>query len=654
MAASLTSEWLETNGTGGFSCGTVSGEIRRKWHGLFWIARNPPRERVRLLVGMEEYLRHPKVTMSLTSTWADNQWNPPEGWPMFVTFPFPQWRWELEGGAILHKYIMMPKGSSDTLWVCYGLRRSAVQSSLRLSIRPIISCPSDDIELSTDRYQLASFGGFPLVMSSSTPLEFLRRGDELGPVTLETEKDCEDIHEQTLYTAAELGFEVTAEKPVFLRFGISREIEATEANMIHDQELARRTGLRVDRLPDDYEYLSARLSRAGEQFVVSTSLGRPTVIAGYPWFTDWGRDTMISLPGLCLQANRLGEARDIIRHFLTHLNAGLIPNIFPEGNHPPQYNTVDATLWLVEMAFRCWDVQTIINDKELWSALKAILAGYQDGTHHNIRLGRAGLVIAGNKGAQLTWMDVRIDDEVPTPRHGKPVEIQGLWYNALMLIAGAAREAGEIDHALDWEKQAGRAKRALEKRFPLGDGRGLADVVDRDGKGTRDETTRPNQIIPFALRHNIIPKDLRPEVLRHVYQRLLTPKGLRTLDPEHPDYKPVYKGNLHTRDHAYHQGTVWPWLLAPYVKGIVEEREQVPELAEKVPEIVQHLVWHFENEGCLDSVNEIFDGNTPHRPRGCFAQAWSVSALVETLQALRFLQRNGEPEPEPDWLDEES
>lgn len=646
MAASLDSEWLETNGTGGFACGTVSGEIQRKWHGLFWIARRPPRDRVRLLAGLEEYLRHPKVTMSLTATWADHQWNPPEGWATFVPFPFPQWRWELEGGAILRKHILMPRGSSDTLWVCYSLRRSAVQSSLRLSVRPIISCPSDDIELAENVYQLAAFGNIPLVVHSSAELEFHRRGEELGTVVLEKEKECEDYWEQTLHTAAELSFEVTAENPVYLRFGTDPQAGLKGAEYLHDEELGRRTALRVERLPDEYEHLSARLSHAAEQFLVTTDLGRPTIIAGYPWFTDWGRDSMGSLPGLCLAAGRLGEARDIIRHFLSHLNCGLIPNIFLEEGNPPQYNTVDATLWLVEMAFRCWGESTIVNDEELWRALRAILIGYENGTHHDIRLGRDGLVIAGDKGSQLTWMDVRINGEVPTPRHGKPVEVQGLWYNALMLMASAARNAGEEDLESHCRKLADRAQKAFARRFVLDGDAGLADVVDRDGAGTADTSLRPNQVIPFALHHNIIPPEHRPAVLRAVAGRLLTIRGLRTLDPGHPSYRPTYAGPLLERDRAYHQGTVWPWLLAPYVRGVVEERERVPELTGHVPEIVKHFLWHFESEGCLDSCSEIFDGNSPHKPRGCFAQAWSVAALVECLQTLRHLQRDGAPEEE--------
>lgn len=646
MAASLNSEWLEVNGTGGFACGTVSGEVQRKWHGLFWIARRPPRDRVRLLAGLEEYLRHPKITMSLTATWADGQWNPPEGWANFVPFPFPQWRWELEGGAILRKHVLMPRGSSDTLWVCYSLRRSAVQSSLRLSVRPIIPCPSDDIELGENKYQVTSFGSVPLVLCSSAALEFHRRGEELGPVLLEREMECEDHWEQTLYTAAELSFEVSADEPVYLRFGTDREAGLEGAEFLHDEELARRTALRIDRIPDEYEHLSARLSHAAEQFLVTTDLGRPTIIAGYPWFTDWGRDSMASLPGLCLAADRVGEARDIIRHFLSHLNCGLIPNIFPEGGSPPEYNTADATLWLVEMAFRCWRESTIIDDEELWPALKAILIGYENGTHHDIRLGRDGLVIAGNKGSQLTWMDVRIDGEIPTPRHGKPVEVQGLWYNALLLIATAAARAGEEELEGHCRKLAEKARRAFARRFVLEGGAGLADVVDRDGAGTADATLRPNQVIPFALRHNIIPAEHRPAVLGAVAEKLLTIKGLRTLDPDHPGYHPTYAGPLLARDRAYHQGTVWAWLMAPYIRGIVEERDHVPELARQVPELLHHLLWHFENEGCLDSFSEIFDAKPPHKPRGCFAQAWSMGALIECLQALRHLQRDGAPEEE--------
>lgn len=628
----MESEWLECNGTGGFACGTVGGELRRKWHGLLWAARRPPRDRQRLLVAVEKYMRHPMMTLPLTATWGeDKRWVPPGGWPEFQCYPMPSWRWDLEGGGSLRETLFMPHGTTARLFLVYTFQPSAAQNHVRLSLRPLLTVEAEDRRLPSGAWLIANVEGTPLYLHANTRLEYARRGDVMEQVALELEKDCEDDHTEQLHSGPEFAFTVRGDAPVILEFS-DHELPCidTAAEMM-ETERERRLALQVPRLREEYAHLGLRLARAADQFIVhDDATGLSTILAGYPWFTDWGRDTMISLPGLALATGRQEEARAIMRHFLHYLNGGLIPNIFPEAGDP-KYNTVDATLWLVEAYFRAFDEQEIRRDSRSWHQVLAILDAYCAGTHHSIGRDSDGLIHAGTPGTQLTWMDVKVNDEVPTPRHGKPVEIQGLWYNALLLVAEMADRLGDGACADRCRAMAEEAAASFAKRFVIPGQDHLADVVDRDAAGEVDTSLRPNMVLPFALRHNIIPAAARAGVLRAAARHLVTPRGLRSLAPTEAAYRGIYRGNVLARDRAYHQGTCWLWLIGPYVRGVEAEAAQVPELAEQLPAIRRELVYHFEKEACLDQANEIADADAPHRPRGCFAQAWSIAALIEVL-----------------------
>jgi len=363
--------------------------------------------------------------------------------------------------------------------------------------------------------------------------------------------------------------------------------------------------------------LARPLALAADQFIVRRGAGK-TIIAGYPWFTDWGRDAMIALPGLCLATGRFDDARKILEQFASVVSEGMLPNRFPDAGEEPEYNTADATLWFF-VAVEKYAAATGDRDfaRSMIQILRDIIRWHERGTRHNIRVDGDGLLIAGTAGDQLTWMDAKIGDWVVTPRNGKAVEINALWYNALCVAAGyepkfAARAARVRDRFLElfWNEEYGC----------------LYDVVDGD---RRDPSIRPNQIFAISLPHPLLGSPHAERVLDVVERKLLTPVGLRTLADDDPRFVPRVVGSPRERDGAYHQGTVWPWLLGPYITALVRVRGQrgVAEGRRLIAGLEEHL-----GEAGVGSISEIFDGAPPHAPRGCIAQAWSVGEVLRVLR----------------------
>lgn len=651
-------EWLETNGRGGFACGTATGRLTRRWHGVLWAARHPPRDRVRLIAGFEESLVEPE-RRPLSDFWNGKEWIEPGmtpnvhatggPWAPVHAARSPLWHWDWDEGSVI-KQLFMPHGTTGEVRVGYSLAATAGQQA-RIGLRPLLPVPCEPEQIAEGIVRLGTVEDLSLVVLSMSPLELVGDCEKLEDVFLETEQSCEPVWTETLFRAPEIRFPI-GEEAAWLVFTCARPERLNDTLALFEEEQARRAALTVPDLPgpdfkskpgkafeklrlsplEQLRACGSELARAADQFLVRTDDGRASVLAGYPWFTDWGRDTMIALPGLCLRTGRLEEAADIIDHFLDHLDGGLIPNVFPEKGKNPQYNTIDATLWLVEAAFQLDDLQNgCFIDNRRWEALKQIVDSHLRGTHNGIRVDGDGLLAGGSEGSQLTWMDVKIDGFVPVRRHGKAVEIQGLWYNALQLMSERASTNCESELASEYGERAWLCRKSFEERFFAVEYPYPADVVDRDGPGMADFTLRPNMLIPFALARNILPSDARPGILRAAAAKLLTPVGLRSLDPDSCEYEGTYSGPVQKRDRQYHQGTVWMWLMGPYLKGVFCERERVPELAADVPGLLQELMGHFQAKGCLLQANEIFDGDKPHTPRGCFAQAWSVSALIEVL-----------------------
>jgi predicted glycogen debranching enzyme len=405
-------------------------------------------------------------------------------------------------------------------------------------------------------------------------------------------------------------------------------------------DLARRQRLIASALPSVQAAPAAELVLAADQFII-TPAGRVedaararaagdevrTVIAGYHWFTDWGRDTMISLEGLTLTTGRHQEAAWILRTFAHYIRDGLIPNMFPEGERDGLYHTADATLWF----FHALDRYLVATHDRgtlqlLLPKLIDIAEHHLRGTRFGIRVDPAdGLLRQGEEGYQLTWMDAKVDDWVVTPRRGKAVEINALWHNALRLLADWLREERGEEAAHPFAEHAQRTRESFNRRF-WSDERGyLLDVVD--GEHGDDPALRPNQIFAISLRHPVLDETRWPAVLEKVRTELLTPVGLRSLAPGHPDFKARYFGDLRARDAAYHQGTVWAWLIGPFVDAWLKVH---PDDRAGARRFLDGLIEHLDH-ACVGSLSEVFDAEAPFTPRGCVAQAWSVAEVLRCL-----------------------
>ncbi len=435
-----------------------------------------------------------------------------------------------------------------------------------------------------------------------------------------------------------LDFKEDLFNPFVLRYTLSKQqgavvIAFTEASdvsnvaKLREEELRRRNALNAS-APKDDSFVRA-LTMAADQFLVRRGEGW-TVMAGYPWFTDWGRDTMISLPGLTLFTGNSAIAKGILRNFALRTDMGMLPNRFADSGETVEFNTVDATLWFFEAA-RAYAAVT--NDyefvrQELYPVFTSIIDFHIKGTRYNIKMAEDGLLNAGTPGVQLTWMDAKVGDWVVTPRSGKPVEIQALWYNALRIVEELAQKFGEEEQRKRCASLAGLALQAFNSVFWNTEKNCLHDGVSSDG--APDPSIRPNQIVAVSLHHSMLSQGRARAVVEMVERELLTPVGLRTLSPSDPRYRPRYEGGQVSRDSAYHEGTVWPWLLGPFVTAYVRANGTTPEARERGHQMLRGIESHLLEAG-LGQISEIFDGDAPHLPRGCFAQAWSVAEILRAL-----------------------
>jgi predicted glycogen debranching enzyme len=429
----------------------------------------------------------------------------------------------------------------------------------------------------------------------------------------------------------ERGFDFTEDlfQPFILDFDLAKPavlilstepVQAKNADKLERAERKRRRKLIED--AGTQGDLDPQLALAADQFIVARGSGQ-TVIAGYPWFSDWGRDTMIALPGLTLATGRYKIAKEILLEFSKHISEGMLPNRFPDQGDDEEYNTVDATLWYFE-AIRAYVEAS--NDhqfvrKHLYTKLSEIITWHLRGTRYKIAVDTDGLLYAGEPGVQLTWMDAKVGDEVITPRTGKAVEIEALWYNALRIMSDFAQRFGHAEDAKKFDSMADLAKLSFNALFWNEEQQSLFDVVEN---GNRDASVRPNQIFAVSLAYPILEGERARLVVDKVENELLTPRGLRSLAPNDERYVPYYTGSPSERDSAYHQGTVWAWLIGPFIDAY---RRVYPDKTERVSAIVDGFRTHL-SEACVGQVSEIFDAEWPHSPRGCPAQAWSVAEIL--------------------------
>lgn len=625
-------EWLETNGIGGYASSTVSGAHTRRYHGLLVAATRPPLGRMVLLSKFEETLILDGEFYDLSSNRYPGSIHP-TGFRYLKSFrldPFPIWTFDVEGVEI-EKSIFMVNDENTT--VCeWKIKPEISDLKSEIELRPLFAFrdhhhlrhedPGFDRQYRVED-NCVSIGPY----AEMPPLYLAHNGAEVMP-------QGHWYHNFEYAIERERGFDYTESlfQPFSLRFDLSEPaavIASTDSNRIADvgkmreREVARRQEIvEISGADDDF---TRQLALAADQFVVARGTGR-TVIAGYHWFSDWGRDTMIALPGLTLATNRPEIAKSILVEFSRHISEGMLPNRFPDVGETPEYNTVDATLWYFE-AVRAYAEATgddeLVRDA-LYDKLVGIIDWHFRGTRYGIRVDTDGLLCAGEPGVQLTWMDAKVGDWVVTPRTGKPVEIQALWYNALQVMADLAGRFSDKDGQTKYRAAARTALDSFNGQFWNAAEDCLFDVVDGD---QRDGSIRPNQIFAVSLRHTMLDAERARMVVDKVESELLTPYGLRSLSPADPNYAPIYIGSPFERDGSYHQGTVWSWLIGPFVEAYLKTRKPGEAADERIGEILTAFRTHL-SEAMAGQVSEIFDAAAPHAPRGAAAQAWSVAELL--------------------------
>jgi predicted glycogen debranching enzyme len=652
-------EWLVTNGLGGYACGSVAGAPLRRFHGLLIAAQPAPLGRVMLLHALEESVQiegGPAVTLRAGRTSAGAS---PSA-AFCLQSGLPCWTFAVAPDVALEQALMMPH-DQNTVHVRYRLAgRAAATLTLRpwLDFRPHEGLVSPEqgraYSVAADRparweVALEDTGLVLRLRASDSDALFVAGGLDWNHLPYPIERDRGYDHLGSAHSPGTVTVRLTPDRDVYLTASSEpwSVLDALPPETAWELEESRRERLLQVAEPRLQAPESFLLALAADQFIVRPAV-RPleeaqaraagadarTVIAGYPWFTDWGRDTMIGLEGLTLVTGRPHEARDILRTFALHVQHGLIPNLFPEGERLARYHTADATLWFFHALHRYDEVtgdRSLVT--ELLPTLEDIVRCHREGTSFNIRVDEDGLLTQGAEGLQLTWMDAKVDDWVVTPRRGKTVEINALWHNALKLLEFWLAREGKGLLAEGLAREARRCRESFNRRFWNPAARRLNDVVD--GERGDDDACRPNQVIALAVAHSPLDREYWQPVLDSVASELLTPVGLRTLSPAHADFKPRYFGDLRARDAAYHQGTVWPWLLGPFIDAWLAVH---PDDVEGARTLLSPLLHHLTSGGCAGTISEIFDAEAPYTPRGCVAQAWSVAELARALVKVAVVE----------------
>lgn len=654
-AGRLDDEWLEADGAGGFASGTVGTARTRRYHALLLAATQPPTGRVVLVNGIEAWLESGERKTALTmQRYAPDLLYPDTSGSLasFDTSPWPTWRYRLDGGAVLTAEVFVTRASRETV-LRWRLETgadghagtsadAAALPALTLKVRLLISgrdyhalhhenpAFAFDAQIDGERVRWQPYGDLPAIVACSNGT-YTHAPDWYRNFCYPRERERGLDCIEDLATPGVFSFDPGKGDAVIL----------LRTQPVHDApDNPHDTGTGAANravLLAGFEELrrasaGSRLRRSADAYVVARDDGR-TIVAGYPWFTDWGRDTFIAMRGLLLASGRYEDAGAILLEWASTVSEGMLPNRFPDAGGAPEYNSVDASLWFVIAVHDYFAAARVppATRAVLQGAVDAILEGYARGTRYRIAADpRDWLLRAGVPGVQLTWMDAKAGDWVVTPRIGKPVEVQALWINAL-------RIAGAWDTR--WRELEARASAAFAERFADPSTGALFDVVDVDHvDGSVDRSIRPNQIfaaggLPFAL----LEGDAARAVVAQVQTHLLTPMGLRTLAPSDPAYRGHYRGGVLERDGAYHQGTVWPWLLGPFVDAWLHVNgDGAAQRALARERFAAPLLAHLDHAG-LDHVCEVADGDAPHTPGGTPFQAWSLGEL------LRMLERLGDP-----------
>jgi predicted glycogen debranching enzyme len=639
-------EWLVTNGIGGYASGTVAGLLTRRYHGLLIAALNPPLGRTLLVTKLDETVHYNEQSYLLfTNRWAGGTVSPVGYYHIeqfFLDGAVPVWQFGFSD-VQLEKRVWMQPGSNTT-YVQYTLTRAT--QPLQLTLKAFINYRDYHGSTQASGWQMSveaiAQGIQVTAFPGAAPVYLLSNSASVTPahewyynfgLAAERDRGLSD-REDHLHAAT---FTITLEPGSSSTIVVSTESQpnlegesALKLRTLHEQKLVQlfeiSRPIHAEKTPDWIH----RLVLAADQFIVDRSSSHDsvgkTIIAGYHWFGDWGRDTMISLPGLTLTTGRPEIARSILRTFAQYVDQGMLPNRFPDAGETPEYNTVDATLWYFE-AIRQYYAATEDDDllRDLFPVLADVIDWHCRGTRYNIHLDAVdGLLYAGTEGVQLTWMDAKVGDQVITPRIGKPIEINALWYNALRTMAKFARQIGKPHQ--EYEAIADRTLAKFSRFWNEAAGY-CYDVIDTpDGE---DDSLRPNQIFAVSLPQSPLTPFQQQQVVNVCGQKLLTSHGLRSLSPDHPDYTGHYVGNGAERDRVYHQGTVWGWLLGAFVLAHLRVYNN-PTQAQKIfAPMANHLATHG-----LGNLSEIFDGDAPMTARGCIAQAWTVAEVLRAWMAI--------------------
>ncbi len=631
----ISKEWLETNGLGGYASSTIIGANTRRHHGLLVAALQPPVARHVLLSKLEESVLVDGYESCLsTNLYPGTVF--PHGFNIQNEFrlrPWPTFRYAGTSFEI-EKSICLIHGE-NTMVAAY--RNCNKNGTLTLAIRPLLAFRdfnklakrNDTAKLAVERrdnvFSVQPYAALPTLFFHTSPACANIKADWYFQFAYPIDEECGLECKEDLFSPLELVFQVPAGETAYLVATTEPHDTVNAADLIEGERQRRQQF--ADRDP-----VRAALLSASDAFVAQRGAIGPTIIGGYPWFTDSGRSAMVALPGLLLTTRRYDLACGVLTTFAHYCDRGLIPNVFSDDGKP-SYNTADAALWFVIAVWKLWKAS---GDnaalQPLLVTLRDIVRCYQEGTRFDIYADDDGLISAGRSGTQLTWMDVKLDGYVPTPRHGKAVEINALWLNALMMIAEIEEKiAGDIHAAVLLRKLADRVATNFIKTFWFTDGGYLYDVVQGN---VRDPSIRPNQILALSLPYSPLSADQQKSVLDVVTKHLLTPYGLRTLSPQHEKYARRYGGTRWQRDAVRHQGTVWPYLIGFYADAFLrvngDDKPQRKELLHHLQPLLKHL-----EEAGLGSVSEMFNGDPPHNPEGCPARVCSVSELLRAYDLCR-------------------
>jgi predicted glycogen debranching enzyme len=650
LEAALRREWLETNGIGGFASSTIVGLNTRRYHGLLVAATKPPVGRKVLLSKLEETLWIDGKRFDLSANRYPGVIHP-QGFHYLKQFrldPFPVFTYEVEG-IEMEKSVFMIHGENSAV-IHYEVRknhRPEAPKNLQLEIRPLIAFRDyhgttrengvidPTVQERSGLARVTPYHGLPTLHLAHNAFELRKTGDWYRNFEYDAERERGLDWSEDLFNPFALCFDLRLRSQASIiasteQRDVSQAVEYKRAEITR-----RRQALVASPIEDGF---AQSLAAASGQYLVSRG-DKKTVIAGYHWFGEWGRDTMIALPGLTLPTGKYDVARSVLRTFAKHVDQGMLPNRFPDAGERPEYNTVDAALWFFEAA-RAYLAYTgdleFVRD-ELYPLFVDIISWHARGTRYGIKVDPSGLLASGDLGVQLTWMDAQVDGWVVTPRRGKPVEIQALWYNALCIMEDLASRFGDEAARKRYRHMAAVARWSFNRLFwneKLGC---LYDVVNG---GRPDPSIRPNQIFAVSLPHSMLPRDRARSVVEKVEEHLLTPFGLRSLAPSDPQYRGCYTGGPPDRDGAYHQGTVWSWLLGPFITAYVKVNGGSEEARRQAQAWLSPLESHLAEAG-LGHISEIFEGDAPHRPCGCIAQAWSVAEILRVyFEDVRDLRPN--------------